>query len=68
MLDFAGKNVLVVGASSGIGQETAVVLAEQGANVILAARRVERLKEICDSLKTEHKSYYFCDDRYRQFG
>ena len=39
MIDFTGKNILVVGASSGIGEETAYVLAENGANVILVARR-----------------------------
>ncbi len=39
MLD--GKTALVTGASSGIGLSTAFVLAENGANVVLAARRSE---------------------------
>ena len=58
MLDFTNKNILVVGASSGIGEMTAYVIAEQGANVILVARREERLKEVCNNIKSDKKSYY----------
>lgn len=38
MLDFKGKNMLIVGASSGIGYELAKTLIESGANVISASR------------------------------
>lgn len=41
-----GKRALVAGASSGIGLGCAVALAEAGAAVTLAARRVDRLEEI----------------------
>lgn len=58
MIDFNDKNILVVGASSGIGEKTAYVLAEQGANVILVARREERLKEVCNNIESIKKSYY----------
>jgi serine 3-dehydrogenase (NADP+) len=44
--------VLVVGASSGIGRETAVLFSKEGARVMAAARREDRLK----SLKEEHPS------------
>lgn len=44
------KIVLVTGASSGIGAHFAQVLAEEGANVILAARRAERLQEQVDAI------------------
>ncbi|MCF8568226.1 SDR family oxidoreductase [Alicyclobacillus tolerans] len=40
------KVVVITGASSGIGQATALRLAQGGAKVVLSARRVERLKEI----------------------
>lgn len=41
-----GKVVAITGASSGIGEATAVVLAAQGAKVVLGARRKDRLKDL----------------------
>ncbi len=40
-----GKTVLVTGASSGIGRETAIVCSKMGADVVLTARNVERLEK-----------------------
>jgi serine 3-dehydrogenase (NADP+) len=42
--------VLVVGASSGIGRETANLFAREGAHVMASARREERLRELKESL------------------
>lgn len=44
------KVVLIMGASSGIGQSTAELLAKKGAKIVLAARRESRLKELADKI------------------
>lgn len=45
------KVVLITGASSGIGQATAELLAKKGAKIVLAARRENRLQELADKIK-----------------
>jgi len=45
------KVALVTGASSGIGAETAVHLAEDGADVAVAARREERLEDVAERIE-----------------
>jgi NAD(P)-dependent dehydrogenase (short-subunit alcohol dehydrogenase family) len=44
-LDLAGHRILVTGASSGIGRETAIVLSEMGARVVVTGRSIEQLEE-----------------------
>jgi 3-oxoacyl-[acyl-carrier protein] reductase len=46
LFDLTGEIALVTGASSGLGWRFAEVLAAQGAKVVLAARRTERLEEL----------------------
>jgi NAD(P)-dependent dehydrogenase (short-subunit alcohol dehydrogenase family) len=46
-----GKTALVTGASSGLGQHFAQVLAGAGAKVALAARRLDRLRQLEDELR-----------------
>lgn len=49
------KVAVVTGASSGVGRETALLFAKEGANVIAVARRKERLEELCK--EAEEKGY-----------
>ena len=48
------KRILITGASSGIGAVLASLLAKEGANLVLLARRKERLQEIVDKIKQQY--------------
>jgi NAD(P)-dependent dehydrogenase (short-subunit alcohol dehydrogenase family) len=48
----AGKNALVTGASSGFGRHFAHVLAAAGANVVVGARRLDRLEKLVLEIKS----------------
>lgn len=61
LIDLTGKTILVTGASSGIGRQTAVTLSEAGARVILTARREEQLKETLEMLSGSGHSCYSYD-------
>ncbi len=50
-LRFDGKTVLVTGASSGIGRETALAFAGAGANVVLVARRAAALAKVASQAR-----------------
>lgn len=52
--DIRGKTALVTGASSGLGVDFARELAQMGANLILVARREERLKAVQAEIQAAH--------------
>jgi NADP-dependent 3-hydroxy acid dehydrogenase YdfG len=47
------KDVIITGASSGIGEATAKLVASKGAKVVLGARRADRLKQIGDEIERD---------------
>jgi NADP-dependent 3-hydroxy acid dehydrogenase YdfG len=51
VINLAGKTALVTGASAGIGWATAIALARHGANLVVTARREERLHQLCEEVK-----------------
>ena len=60
-MELSGKNILVTGASSGIGKGISIFLSKLGANVIIAARNEEKLKETYKELEPGNHSYYLID-------
>ncbi|MFZ5988181.1 MAG: SDR family NAD(P)-dependent oxidoreductase [Bacillota bacterium] len=60
-MDLSNKNIMVTGASSGIGKGIAIFLSKLGANVIMVARSEERLKEVFNELEPGNHSYHLMD-------
>ena len=53
MENIKGKVVVITGASSGLGAATARLLSAEGANVMLGARRVDRIQSLADELNAK---------------
>jgi NAD(P)-dependent dehydrogenase (short-subunit alcohol dehydrogenase family) len=51
IFDMSGEKVLVTGASSGLGEHFAPLLAAAGASVVLASRRVEKLETVAKKIR-----------------
>ena len=51
LFDLTGKIALVTGASRGIGEAAARLLAQQGAHVIISSRRQEGCEEVAGSIR-----------------
>ncbi|ASN03613.1 SDR family oxidoreductase [Virgibacillus necropolis] len=52
-MEIKDKVVIITGASSGIGEATAKLLASKGAKVVLGARREDKLQELVEAIKNE---------------
>jgi NAD(P)-dependent dehydrogenase (short-subunit alcohol dehydrogenase family) len=50
-LSVAGKTALVTGASGGLGRHFALLLAREGADVVIAARRAEQLASVAEEIR-----------------
>jgi NAD(P)-dependent dehydrogenase (short-subunit alcohol dehydrogenase family) len=57
-MDLTGKRILVTGASSGIGKETAQIISKLGGKVILLARDESRLREVFEGLIGNGHAFY----------
>ena len=61
--NITGKVVVITGASSGIGESTAKLLAQQGARVVLGARRKDRIDAVAKEISaTGGKAIGFATD------
>ncbi|EIJ78776.1 short-chain dehydrogenase/reductase SDR [Bacillus methanolicus PB1] len=49
-----GKNIIITGASGGIGAEIAALCAERGANLVLLARSIDKLEILKKKLEDQH--------------
>ena len=59
-MDFKNKIVLITGASSGIGKQTAIEFAKLGSNIILVARTKNKLEQVENQLKQFNVTTLVC--------
>ncbi len=69
-MQLENKTVIITGASSGIGEAAAHLFADEGANLVLAARRERELVRIADSINREREQAVIaagdvCDDVFQ---
>ena len=55
MFNLEGKVAVITGASSGLGKQMSKAFASQGANLVIMARRMERLEELKEELEKDCK-------------
>lgn len=61
LVDLSGKKIIVAGASSGIGKQTAILLSQLGAELVLIARRGDLLADTVSLLDGKEHTYYEFD-------
>lgn len=57
----SGKNIIITGATSGIGKASAIEAAHQGANLILLGRQTDKLDSLLDSLRGQQHLAFTLD-------
>jgi gluconate 5-dehydrogenase len=67
MFNLKGRNVVVSGASSGLGAQMAKGFAKQGADVIILARRLEKLEALAKEIKSIKCGVYCIKMRRNRF-
>ena len=60
-MGFEGKNIVITGASAGIGRQAAEAFAKKGANIMLVARRKQKLQQVKDELGKFNTTVLACD-------
>ena len=55
MFDLKGRVAVITGASSGLGKQMTRAFANQGADLVILARRIERLEELKEELEKEYE-------------
>lgn len=60
-MDLSGKNIIITGASSGIGRTCAIECSKAGARVHLIARNLDKLKEVSSILENKTHSVHSLD-------
>lgn len=55
-VDLSGKTVLITGASSGLGAESARAMAARGARVVMTARQVDKARGVAEAIQRETSS------------
>src|ERR1700678_4554153 len=53
IFDLTGKVVVVTGGSRGLGKEIATAVARQGADVVIASRKLENCEQVADEIKQQ---------------
>ena len=62
MICLKNKNIIITGASSGIGQATSILCSKLGARVLLIGRREEKLKEVISEMDDPSNQTYLVGD------
>ena len=61
-IDFSKKRIMIIGAASGIGKQTAILLSQLGASIIMVDRDGDKLLSVKNELSNQEKHLVFSHD------